>query len=573
MYSPKKYLCLLAMLLTVITASAVRSCPTAKMQVERLPDMNIPRSGHQAFMLDGVLYVIGGHTSGFVPTSTAEYFEDGEWHVLNMVYSHDHGLCLPLRSGKVLIAGGHQQPLGIGQTYTLELFDPVTRTFDGYGCLDKKRFFPSVAELANGKVIISGNSYHPDGIECFDGTRQNKFVKDVSQYRSLPYIFPVADDNALIFGCNDEHQKLSPDTVKVDQLNGDTLHIPLFDEWFPLSDLWPHPCTNSYIGDETHQYAYLLAVVNKKSGQVAFACIEGTDIQLLPTTDSIPMQCEHGPIEWQSSVIADRQAHRAYMMGRDNRFHLYVLAVDYDKQPAPLTFYYSELQDSLPNYTPVLTPEGDLLLAGGITDNNFMPFATLFRFRLGQHDEPVSAITGVKSWQLVVILAFVATLIIMAVILIRLRHRHRQHKEELAPVSPHPVPQDETTPLPEEETTEIADFIENETLLSSISQLMEVQKVYLNSELKVADVAQALNVSSRAVSDCIKAANGQSFTQFVNAYRIEHAKRLLHANTDMKVSAAALQSGFATEMSFFRSFKSLVGMTPREWVEQQGQIT
>ena len=119
MYSPKKYLCLLAMLLTVITASAVRSCPTAKMQVERLPDMNIPRSGHQAFMLDGVLYVIGGHTSGFVPTSTAEYFEDGEWHVLNMVYSHDHGLCLPLRSGKVLIAGGHQQPLGIGQTYTL----------------------------------------------------------------------------------------------------------------------------------------------------------------------------------------------------------------------------------------------------------------------------------------------------------------------------------------------------------------------------------------------------------------------------------------------------------------------
>ena len=154
---------LLVILLLILTsgakaqqqAVAPQSCTMKKVQVERLPDLNIPRSGHRTLLVGNTVYVFGGHTSGFVPTNTAEYYEDGEWHVLQMTYPHDHGLCQLLPTGKVLLAAGHEKSLGVGHTFTVELFDPAKRTFEGYGCMEKKRFFPSSALLADGRVLIS----------------------------------------------------------------------------------------------------------------------------------------------------------------------------------------------------------------------------------------------------------------------------------------------------------------------------------------------------------------------------------------------------------------------------------
>ena len=109
------------------------------MKVRRLPDLNVPRTGHAAFCVNGEVTVVGGHTSGFVPTQTAEYYAGGKWHLMSTVYTHDDGLYLPLSSGKVLLAGGHHEPLGIGQTFRVEMYHPATHTFEGFGCLEQKR--------------------------------------------------------------------------------------------------------------------------------------------------------------------------------------------------------------------------------------------------------------------------------------------------------------------------------------------------------------------------------------------------------------------------------------------------
>ena len=53
---------------------ATAAVPAVKMAVERLPDLNIPRAGHSVFCTGGEVTVVGGHTSGFVLTPTAEYF-------------------------------------------------------------------------------------------------------------------------------------------------------------------------------------------------------------------------------------------------------------------------------------------------------------------------------------------------------------------------------------------------------------------------------------------------------------------------------------------------------------------
>jgi YesN/AraC family two-component response regulator len=98
---------------------------------------------------------------------------------------------------------------------------------------------------------------------------------------------------------------------------------------------------------------------------------------------------------------------------------------------------------------------------------------------------------------------------------------------------------------------------------------MDEQQPYLNSELKVQDVADALGTNRTYISNCIKNARGYSFSQFVNSYRVEYAQQMLRQHPDKKISEVSIASGFATEVSFFRTFKTVVGMTPSEWREQQ----
>ena len=128
---------------------------------------------------------------------------------------------------------------------------------------------------------------------------------------------------------------------------------------------------------------------------------------------------------------------------------------------------------------------------------------------------------------------------------------------------------DTNTDAVSETEVETIQTVHTDQLIATIIQLMEEQQLYLNSELKVADVAELAGTNSRNVSDCIKAARGCSFSQFVNAYRIDYAKQLLVSQPDIKVAAVALQSGFANEMSFFRTFKAHLGMTPKEWKDSQ----
>lgn len=94
---------------------------------------------------------------------------------------------------------------------------------------------------------------------------------------------------------------------------------------------------------------------------------------------------------------------------------------------------------------------------------------------------------------------------------------------------------------------------------------MEEQELYLDSELKLSDVASSLGTNRNAISNCINSQRGCSFTQFVNKYRIDYAQRLLRTRSDIKISEVWTTSGFSTERTFLRTFKQLTGMTPSEF--------
>ena len=141
----KIVLLLLPLALTVKASDTVKtSYPIVKLQLERLPDLNTPRDGHAVFCVNGELTVAGGHTNGFVPTPTAEYFKDGKWRMMQMVYNHDFGFSVVMKNGKVLLGGGCAEPIGIGQTFLAELYDPITHTFNGFSSMAQKEHTPQV---------------------------------------------------------------------------------------------------------------------------------------------------------------------------------------------------------------------------------------------------------------------------------------------------------------------------------------------------------------------------------------------------------------------------------------------
>ena len=94
---------------------------------------------------------------------------------------------------------------------------------------------------------------------------------------------------------------------------------------------------------------------------------------------------------------------------------------------------------------------------------------------------------------------------------------------------------------------------------------METKQLYLNKDLKVSNLAEALGTNKNAVSACINE-NGSSFSQLVNDYRLEYAKNMLRQSPDMKIATVWMEAGFASERTFFRTFKTATGMTPSEWV-------
>ena len=527
-----------------------------KLQPERLPDMNIPRLSHSTLLINGELTVVGGHTSGFVPTKTAEYLKDGEWHVMQMAYNHDDGLCVPLRNGKVLLAGGYEKNLGVGQTIEAELYDPVTHTFEGFGCLDRRRTHPTGVELPNGQVVVAGNWYHEDAIETYDGGMYFETVRQVSVPRSFPRLLCISDSDVMVVSSYwDNYGKVIENNI-VDRLKGEPFRVPLLETWQPYIIGQTPRSADSFIGDmEKGIFAYLLAV-SDSAGQVAIVEVRDTVFSLLPTDGPVPMKTEFGAIHYETPVIVDRQAQHGYVMGGDSLGRKYILCIDYAKRPAPLTLYYTDPLPETANGIPVLTADGNLILAGGIAlgGTYFTPSGAVWLFPVGHSADSDAADMGksVGHWFLIWIIGLMFLALIAYIILLKWR-KTRTHRPS----------NDLTDPVP------VSPGSSANQLMQRIETLMEEQRLYLNSDLKMGDVASQLGVHQNEVSACINSCKGYSFSQFINGYRVTYAQQLLRDHPEKKMAQVGLESGFANDTTFYRVFKAITGLTPSEWLSKQ----
>lgn len=98
-----------------------------------------------------------------------------------------------------------------------------------------------------------------------------------------------------------------------------------------------------------------------------------------------------------------------------------------------------------------------------------------------------------------------------------------------------------------------------------INILFETRKIYTNPDLTLSILAKELNVRPQLLSQFINDNLNKSFTQFINEYRIDEAKRLLKKSTQLKIDAVGFESGFNSSSTFYSSFKKITGTTPSNY--------
>lgn len=146
-------------------------------------------------------------------------------------------------------------------------------------------------------------------------------------------------------------------------------------------------------------------------------------------------------------------------------------------------------------------------------------------------------------------------------------HAHTQ-PENVAETVPEPQPVAEQPVEPEPEELKLqqeAAFAERMYLL------FEKERVYLNPRLRLSELAMVLGTNRTYLSQYFNQNCESTFYDFVNDYRIHHAKLLLHS-TDDTLETIAMNSGFNSLSTFRRAFVQREGMSPIEFRASNGKI-
>ncbi|WGL18001.1 helix-turn-helix domain-containing protein [Microbulbifer bruguierae] len=110
-----------------------------------------------------------------------------------------------------------------------------------------------------------------------------------------------------------------------------------------------------------------------------------------------------------------------------------------------------------------------------------------------------------------------------------------------------------------------------EALWRQLQVTMQQRKPYLEPGLKIAQLAELLQVPPHHLSETINGIAGQSFYDFINQYRVEEAAQLLTdpSNTHLSVTDIGLQAGFNSNSTFFSQFKKRLGESPSRYRSRQ----
>jgi AraC-like DNA-binding protein len=112
---------------------------------------------------------------------------------------------------------------------------------------------------------------------------------------------------------------------------------------------------------------------------------------------------------------------------------------------------------------------------------------------------------------------------------------------------------------------------EAEALMQQLVKYMDEQRPWLNPKLNLAKLSETVQIPAYKISKLIKLHDWHNFNEFVNQYRVAYAQQCLLDGERLQdtIYAIALDSGFASEATFYAAFHKIVGVSPAAWRQQQ----
>jgi AraC-like DNA-binding protein len=104
-------------------------------------------------------------------------------------------------------------------------------------------------------------------------------------------------------------------------------------------------------------------------------------------------------------------------------------------------------------------------------------------------------------------------------------------------------------------------------------EVLEEKQLYLNHELRLSDLAEALDIRPYRVSEILNRGLQTTFYDLVNKYRVSKARELLLSpdSAQFNLLGIAMESGFKSKSVFNDVFKKSTGMTPSQF--RSGKMT
>jgi AraC-like DNA-binding protein len=107
----------------------------------------------------------------------------------------------------------------------------------------------------------------------------------------------------------------------------------------------------------------------------------------------------------------------------------------------------------------------------------------------------------------------------------------------------------------------------SEDYLSKLMELINREKIYLESEINLPMLASRLNISPNHLSQIINERLKKNFFDFINYYRVEESKKMLSSEkySHFNILAIGLEAGFNSNTTFISAFKRYEKTTPSEY--------